>query len=166
MAFTLRTFAASAALALAALSGAAQAASLVTFGDPWGQKAATIDAAMDAAFGGGTWADIAAPVDTAFLTGDGFVYVEGGDRTTDAMERFLGANAAALLGFLRDGGHIFVNAAPNQGDGLAFGGLTTATGSAAAAAMPSTRRIRSSPGRGRPLPARPSPMVPSAAAAR
>lgn len=124
MAFTLRTFAASAALALAALSGAAQAASLVTFGDPWGQKAATIDAAMDAAFGAGTWADIAAPVDTAFLTGDGFVYVEGGDRTTDAMERFLGANAAALLGFLRDGGHIFVNAAPNQGDGLAFGGLT------------------------------------------
>lgn len=124
MTLSIKTFAASVALAVVAVSGAANAASLVTFGNPWGQKTSTIDASMNAAFGAGNWADIASPVDTSALTGESFVYFEGGDSTTDAMEKFLDDNAAALLTFLTNGGHILINAAPNQGDGLSFGGLT------------------------------------------
>lgn len=121
---SLRSLAVSVALAVAALSGAAQAASLVTFGNPWGQKARTIDGSMDAAFGAGTWADIRSPADAAFLGGDSFIYIEGGANTTNAMEDFLGANGAALMAFLTSGGHVFINAAPNQGNGFGFGGLT------------------------------------------
>lgn len=124
MTLSIKTLAASAALALTALSGAAQAASLVTFGNPWGQKTGTIDASMNAAFGAGTWNDIMSPADAATVTGDSFLYFEGGDGTTNAMESFLDANGAALLDFLTGGGHIFINAAPNVGNGFSFGGLT------------------------------------------
>jgi hypothetical protein len=124
MTFSIKTFAATVAVAILSVSGAANAASLVTFGNPWGQKSASIDGAMNAAFGAGNWNDITAPVGATSLTGDSFLYFEGGASTTNAMEAFLDANSAELLTFLTNGGHIFVNAAPNQGNGLSFGGLT------------------------------------------
>jgi hypothetical protein len=124
MTLSIKTLAATVAIAVAAVSGAANAASLVTFGNPWGQKTKTIEGAMNTAFGAGNWTDIASPVDATALTGDSFLYFEGGASTTNAMETFLDGNGAALLSFLTNGGHIFVNAAPNQGNGLSFGGLT------------------------------------------
>jgi hypothetical protein len=121
---TLKTLTAAAVLAITTLSGAAHAASLVTFGNPWGQKSRTIDGSMNAAFGAGNWTDAASPGDATALTGDSFLYFEGGDGTTNAMEAFLDANAETLMEYLVHGGSIFINAAPNQGNGLSFGGLT------------------------------------------
>lgn len=102
----------------------ADAASLVTFGDPWGQKSDTIDQSMDDAFGVGGWTDVVSPVGTAFLAGESFAYIEGGSTTANEMESFLNANATALLSFLNAGGALFINAAPNEGDGLSFGGMS------------------------------------------
>lgn len=124
MTLSIKTLTAAVAVSIAAMSGAAQAASLVTFGNPWGQKASSIAGSMDTAFGAGNWTDIASPADAAALTGDSFLYVEGGASTTNEMETFLDDNAAALLSFLTQGGHVFINAAPNEGNGLSFGGLT------------------------------------------
>lgn len=124
MTLSIKSLAAAIAFAATAVSGPASAASLVTFGDPWGQKAASIDTSMDDAFGPGNWTDAASPADAAALTGDSFLYFEGGATTTNAMEAFLDANSAALMSFLTAGGNILINAAPNQGNGLGFGGLT------------------------------------------
>ena len=101
----------------------AGAATLATFGDPWGQRG-TVTGAMDAAFGSGNWTSFADPGNTAFLAGESFVYLEGGDRGTDALESFLDTNSTTLLDWIAGGGSLFVNAAPNVGDGLSFGGLT------------------------------------------
>lgn len=79
---------------------------------------------MDQAFGPGAWADLNAPADSGFLTGETFAYLEGGDFTTNAMESFLIAEATSILNWVSGGGRLFVNAAPNEGDGLSFGGLT------------------------------------------
>lgn len=124
MTFSIKRLATSLALAVVAASSAANAATLVTFGNPWGQKATSINASMNTAFGAGTWTDAVSPTDAATLVGDGFLYFEGGDSTTNAMETFLNANSASLLSYLTNGGNIFVNAAPNQGNGLSFAGLT------------------------------------------
>lgn len=124
MTITIKTFATSFAIATMALAGAANAASLVTFGNPWGEKSSSIDGSMNAAFGTGNWSDVVSPADAGALTGDNFLYFEGGDDTADEMEAFLDANGATLLSFLTNGGRILINAAPNEGDGLSFGGLT------------------------------------------
>lgn len=109
-------------MALTLASGAANAASLITFGNPWGQKA-TLDAAMDLAFGPGTWSDVGSPADASGLIADDFLYFEGGDDTAEELETFLTANAAALLAYLTNGGRMFINAAPNEGDGYTAGGI-------------------------------------------
>lgn len=107
--------------AAAALTASyASAATMVTFGDPWGQKS-TLDSAMDDAFGAGSWNDLSSPTGTSFLTGESFVYLEGGDSTADEMEAFINSNAAALTSWVNAGGSLFINAAPNEGDGLSFG---------------------------------------------
>lgn len=113
-----------AAFATSMLAGAADAASLVTFGNPWGQKASTLDVEMDTAFGQNGWADVVAPTDTTFLTGEDFVFIEGGDSTTDELEAFLTSNGADLLAWVNNGGNLFINAAPNEGNGFSFGGFT------------------------------------------
>jgi len=104
-------------------AGVANAASLVTFGDPWGQRA-TLTTAMDDAFGAGSWANLNNPGDTSFLTGETFAYIEGGDETAKDAEKFLDKNSASILNWITAGGNLFVNAAPNKGNGLSFGGLT------------------------------------------
>ena len=104
-------------------AGVANAASLATFGGLWGQRA-TVTTAMDTAFGAGSWTDLGTPGDTSFLTGETFAYIEGGDNGTNAMETFLSTNSANILSWITGGGSLFVNAAPNQGNGLSFGGLT------------------------------------------
>ena len=124
MTIAIKTLATSFAIATMAVAGAADAASLVTFGNPWGQKSSSIDASMDAAFGAGNWTDAVSPADAGALTGDTFLYFEGGDGTANEMEAFLDANAASLLTFLTNGGHTFINAAPNEGDGFSFAGMT------------------------------------------
>lgn len=104
-------------------ASAAPAATLVDFGNPWG-AIGSVKAAMDEAFGTGAWQEETSPTDTHFLANESFVYVEGSDGTTDDMESFLGARAGAILDWIRAGGSLFINAAPNTGDGLSFAGLS------------------------------------------
>lgn len=47
-----------------------------------------------------------------------FVYLEGSDNMTDALEVFLDANRAAAESWVKKGGRLYINAAPNVGDGL------------------------------------------------
>lgn len=109
--------------AAALFSTIADAATMATFGNPWGQRGSLEDA-MDTAFGSGGWTDLNNPLGTGFLSGENFVYLEGSQFTAIAMETFLNNNATAFLDWISAGGSLFVNAAPNQGDGLSFGGLT------------------------------------------
>lgn len=99
-------------------AGEAPAATLVDFGNPWG-AISSVKAAMDEAFGAGAWQEEASPTDTHFLANETFVYVEGSDGTTDDMEAFLGAQAGAILDWIRAGGRLFINAAPTRATGSA-----------------------------------------------
>lgn len=109
-------------------AGAAPAATLVGFGNPWGQMD-TVRAAMNEAFGTGAGHEKNSPADVGFLANESFVCVEGGDGTTDSMASFLGARAGAILDWISAGGSLFINAAPNTGNGLSFAGLSLIYGS-------------------------------------
>jgi uncharacterized protein (TIGR03382 family) len=50
-----------------------------------------------------------------------FVYLEGGDHESDAMETFLGANSGLINDWVTSGGRLLINAAPNVGDGMNVG---------------------------------------------
>jgi hypothetical protein len=140
--------------ALAALcavtgSGLAEASPIVylrsTVGTPWGTT--TNEQALDLAFGAGNWDDLryeTVNVGTLFSGATRFIFMEGGDFLADELEAFLGANQAALENWVAGGGSVFINAAPNEGDGMSygFGGVTltyadfSSTGTAANGAHP------------------------------
>jgi hypothetical protein len=91
-------------------------------GEPW-ESVANIEA-MNRAFGPGVWQDLRFETlnpATLFVTGVRFVYVEGSDRNADLMEQFLAENAALIESWVAAGGRLFLNAAPNVGDGMALG---------------------------------------------
>lgn len=105
----------------------ASAAVLVSFGDPWGELS-TVETAMESVFVNGSWVGVDSPTDASFLTGQDFIYFEGGDDTTNAMESFLTAFTSEISLFIAFGGSVFVNAAPNEGDGFDFLGMQTEVG--------------------------------------
>jgi hypothetical protein len=91
-------------------------------GRPWNVTAN--EQAMDAAFGAGGWQDLRyETVDplAIFSQNTSFAYLEGGDRNANQLEAFLNANLSTIEGWVANGGSLFVNAAPNQGDGMNFG---------------------------------------------
>jgi hypothetical protein len=92
-----------------------------TVGPPWGSN--SNEQAMDAVFGVGNWVDARyETVNTAALFSNSkFIFMEGGDFTSNEMESFLTANAAAINTFVSAGGVVFLNAAPNEGNGMSFG---------------------------------------------
>lgn len=114
-----------AALSVAVMATSASAAVTYmrsTTGAPWGQT--TNEAAMDAAFGAGNWSDLRYETvnsATLFSAANTFIFMEGGDRNADELEAFLGANGAAISAWVNAGGSLFVNAAPNEGDGMSYG---------------------------------------------
>ena len=95
-------------------------------GEPWGEE--TNDEAMTQVFGDNWEEEFFQTVDTG--TGAGglfapsvrFIYVDGGDDSADELEAFIAAHEAALKAFTDRGGRLIVNAAPNEGDGLAYDG--------------------------------------------
>jgi len=111
-------------LSMMMAAGIAQAARAYlgsTVGAPWGQS--TNEAAMDAVFGAGNWSDSryeTVNVGTLFGSPD-FIFMEGGDSNADEMEAFINANSAAISSYVNNGGVIFFNAAPNEGNGMAYG---------------------------------------------
>jgi Tol biopolymer transport system component len=95
-------------------------------GPPWG--VATNEAAMNAVFGGGNWddlryesADAASLFSTQLPLGRQFIFMEGGFSTAPELEAFLTANLPLIQSWVSAGGRLFLNAAPNEGDGMSFG---------------------------------------------
>lgn len=102
-----------------------------TVAAPWGLSggAGSNEEALDLAFGAGNWDDSRyETVNTAtlFSASTSFIFMEGGDSNADELESFLGVNQATLEAWVNAGGRVFINAAPNEGDGmsLGFGGVT------------------------------------------
>jgi hypothetical protein len=93
-----------------------------TVGPPWGET--TNEAAMDTVFGAGNWTDEryeTVDVGTLLSAATSFIYMEGGDDNADELNAFLTANAAAIASWVSAGGHLFINAAPNEGGNIDFG---------------------------------------------
>ncbi len=112
------------ALAIASISSTAFAADYVyqTAGDPWGNT--SNDSAMTGAFGAGNWSK--SGYDVAGFAGAKFVFLDGSDAYANNLSSFLSGNQSFLETFVADGGHLFINAAPNVGSSfnLGFGGTT------------------------------------------
>jgi subtilisin family serine protease len=91
-------------------------------GPPW--FVSTNEIAMDRVFGAGSWADLRfETVDPVELFSDDheFVFLEGSDFNADALEAFLTANLPLIEDYVAAGNTLFLNAAPNVGDGMSFG---------------------------------------------
>ncbi|MCC6473479.1 MAG: Ig-like domain-containing protein, partial [Burkholderiales bacterium] len=91
-----------------------------TVGHPWGSG--TNPTAMNAAFPGG-WDDLRfETVDVEnLLDTHAFIFLDGSDDGADELEAFLSANLPALEAWVARGNSLFLNAAPNEGDGMSFG---------------------------------------------
>lgn len=95
-------------------------------GQPWGQN--TNESAMDAVFGSGRWSDLRYDTSTpssVFSSSNTFAFLEGSDFAADELEGYLDSNISTIESWVNAGGRLFINAAPNQGDGmsLGFGGV-------------------------------------------
>lgn len=86
--------------------------------DPWGNT--TNDTAMDTAFGAGAW-NKSYGYSTSLFTNASFVFLDGSDQNATQLSAFLSANSAAVTAFVQNGGHLFLNAAPNVGSSFNMG---------------------------------------------
>ncbi|MFN3939655.1 MAG: CARDB domain-containing protein, partial [Chitinophagales bacterium] len=94
--------------------------------EPW--YTTTNSEAMNTVFGAGEWTQgyiESVDVDAVFGTSSCFIWLEGGDAMANELESFLNANMTAIQNCVASGGHLFINSAPNEGDGmsLGFGGV-------------------------------------------
>ncbi len=86
--------------------------------EPEGSDAVTAE--MTAVFGG-AWSTFefeTADPDEIFVAERQFVYLEGGDEMADELEAFIDANRKLIEAWVSKGGRLFVNSAPNEGDGM------------------------------------------------
>ncbi len=82
------------------------------------------EAAMDTVFGTGNWSDLrfqTVDANSLFSSAYSFVFLEGGDHNANSLESFLIDNQTLIESWVSNGGHLFLNAAPNEGDGMDFG---------------------------------------------
>jgi hypothetical protein len=93
-----------------------------TGGEPW---FTTVNStAMNTVFTAGGWSTQyyeTVDVATAFSPSTAFIFMEGSDGHAIELENFLVANMAAIEAWVFAGGRLFLNAAPNEGDGMSFG---------------------------------------------
>jgi hypothetical protein len=93
-----------------------------TVGSPW--STTTNETAMNTVFGIGVWDDLryeTANANSVFTAANSFIYMEGGDSNADELEAFLTVNLSLIQTWVSNGGSLFLNAAPNEGDGMYFG---------------------------------------------
>jgi hypothetical protein len=93
---------------------------------PWNVISNEID--LDDCFGAGGWDDLryetVSPA-VLFVPGTVFIYMEGGDNNANALKDFLDNNSATIAAWVSAGGRLFINSAPNQGNGMSLGfGIT------------------------------------------
>lgn len=108
-----------AVLALFVFSSTAYAADYVyqTNGDPWGNT--TNDDAMSAAFGAANWSK--STYNTADFSSAKFVFLDGSDFTSNDLSSFIAGNQVFLENYVFNGGHLFINSAPNVGSSFSMG---------------------------------------------
>ena len=103
------------ALALAAAVAAVPVAAQVTYmtgqNDPWGTT--SNDKAMDVVFGAGAWTKIQGFTAEVFAKSS-FIFMDGGDSNATEFGDFLTKSADQFTDFLRRGGHVLTQVAPNQ----------------------------------------------------
>ncbi len=97
-----------------------------TEGEPWGKG--TNKEEMDMVFGSGNWNQFyyeTADAEELFSAKYDFIFMEGGEYIANTMEAFVDANITAMENWVANGGNLFLNAAPNEGDGMdwGFGGV-------------------------------------------
>ncbi|MEO0403345.1 MAG: hypothetical protein AAF193_00590, partial [Bacteroidota bacterium] len=96
-------------------------------GYPWADGGFNADddytAAMDANFGATNWSDLRfESADVAdLLANHSFIYLEGGDDNANELEAFLVANLTDIEAWVNNGGRLFINSAPNEGNGMSYG---------------------------------------------
>lgn len=85
-------------------------------GSPW--NTTDNEQAMDLVFGAGNWDDLrfesVAPA-TLFSNAYTFIYIDGSDSGAIDLQTFLMANQGAMETWVSNGGHLFLNCAPNEG---------------------------------------------------
>ncbi len=89
---------------------------------PWGRTNYSED--MNAVFGVGGWINEkyeTINADDLFSSANDFIYLEGSDRHAQEMEDFITAHKVKMEAWVYAGGTLFLNAAPNEGDGMDFG---------------------------------------------
>jgi len=90
--------------------------------EPWGSSS-NVDA-MNTVFGMGGWThdyfESCVPA-SVFSATTCFVYLEGGDFMALELEMFFNANKNLIQSWVANGGHLFMNSAPNEGDGMNYG---------------------------------------------
>ena len=92
-------------------------------GVPWGVS--TNEQAMDAAFGAGQWSDLRYESTNAaslFSSSTRFVFLEGSDSNANELETFLDQSWDEIVPWVQNGGSLFINSAPNEGDGMIWAG--------------------------------------------
>lgn len=91
-------------------------------GSPWGST--SNETAMNAVFGAGVWTQeyfqTANPA-TMFSAATCTIFMDGSDGGTTEFETFLVANMTTIENWVAAGGKLFLNAAPNEDNGLSYG---------------------------------------------
>jgi uncharacterized repeat protein (TIGR01451 family) len=91
-------------------------------GAPWGSVAN--ETAMNRVFGANNWQDLryetVIPANV-FSPATKFIYMEGSDNNAVELETFLGSNIVTIQNWVSNGGNLFLNAAPNEDNGMSFG---------------------------------------------
>ena len=89
---------------------------------PWGET--TNEAAMTAIFGpvGVGWDDLRMADGPGPFQGPySFIFLEGGDDTAIELSNYLATYRTEIEGFVRQGGNLLLNSAPNEGGDIDFG---------------------------------------------
>ncbi len=82
------------------------------------------DMHLDAVFGVGGWNTAffeTVDIDVLFGPGTCFVYLDGSDLHADELELFLNTHITQIQNWVSSGGHLLINSAPNEGDGMSLG---------------------------------------------
>jgi hypothetical protein len=93
-------------------------------GFTWWRSDGINESLMDSVFGNGNWDRFYfETVDAGALLSSNydFIYMDGGNEMADEMETFVDANISAMETWVANGGNLFLNSAPNEGDGMDWG---------------------------------------------
>jgi hypothetical protein len=95
-------------------------------GQPWNSNS-NINC-MNSAFGAGMWVQSyfeTVNINALLQPSVCFIYMDGSDNNANAFNNFIALNGVALQNWVSNGGHLYMNAAPNQGGNinLGFGGI-------------------------------------------